>query len=125
MWPTSTITTLIAYLYNVHMSHWHQEYGLKLVNVTFSNKYNYSYFKLLPKYLLFFLKAKYCQQYFMIIGTRAYDKLEYIIMRKSLLNDIKKLSPNDQTSSLEGFHSTLNQWHPKMVCFSWLGTMCR
>jgi hypothetical protein len=26
---------------------------------------------------------------------------------------------------LEGFHSTLNQWHPKMLCFSWLGTYCR
>lgn len=26
---------------------------------------------------------------------------------------------------LEGFHSTLNQWHPKMICFSWLGTFCR
>lgn len=42
-----------------------------------------------------------------------------------LVNDIKKLSPDAQTSSLEGFHWTLNHFHPKMVCFSWLGTFCR
>lgn len=46
-------------------------------------------------------------------------------MNTSIQNDIKKLSPDAQTSSLEGFHSTLNQWHPKMLCFSWLGTYCR
>lgn len=43
----------------------------------------------------------------------------------ALVNDIKKLSADAQTSCLEGFHSTLNHWHPKMVCFSWLGTFCR
>ena len=46
-------------------------------------------------------------------------------MKTKLLNDIKKLSPDAQTSSLEGFHATLNHWHPKMICFSWLGTYCR
>jgi hypothetical protein len=30
-----------------------------------------------------------------------------------------------KTSCLEGFHSTLNHWHPKMQHFSWLGTYCR
>ncbi|XP_028408641.1 uncharacterized protein LOC114531189 [Dendronephthya gigantea] len=59
------------------------------------------------------------------IGTRAHDKLQAIIMKKTILKDVKKLSPDAQTSSLEGFHSTLNQWHPKMICFSWLGTYCR
>jgi hypothetical protein len=59
------------------------------------------------------------------IGTRAYDKMQGIIMKTSLLSGVKKLSPDAQTSSLEGFHSTLNQWHPKMICFSWLGTYCR
>jgi hypothetical protein len=42
---------------------------------------------------------------------------------KRLLSDIK--CSDAETSSLEGFHSTLNQWHPKMKCFSWLGTYCR
>ena len=65
------------------------------------------------------------QNAFYIVGTRSYDKLQAIIMKKSILNDVKKLSPDAQTSSLEGFHSTLNQWHPKMICFSWLGTYCR
>jgi len=46
-------------------------------------------------------------------------------MKASILNDIKRLSPKAETSCLEGFHSTLNQWHPKMTCFSWLGTFCR
>ena len=49
------------------------------------------------------------------LGTRAYDKL-------SLLNDLKKLSPEDQTSCLEGFHATNNHWRPKMINFSWFGT---
>ncbi|KAK3746874.1 hypothetical protein QZH41_008131 [Actinostola sp. cb2023] len=46
-------------------------------------------------------------------------------MNSMTLNGIKKLSPDTQTSCLEGFHSTLNQWHPKMMCFSWLGSYCR
>lgn len=61
----------------------------------------------------------------MLLGTTAYDKLKGIILKKSILNDVKKLSSDAQTSTLEGFHSTLNQWHPKMICFSWLGTYCR
>lgn len=34
-----------------------------------------------------------------------------------LLNDIRNLSSEAQTSCLEGFHATLNHWHPKMICF--------
>ena len=30
-----------------------------------------------------------------------------------------------QTSSLEGFHATLNHWHSKMLSFSLMGTYCR
>lgn len=59
------------------------------------------------------------------LGTRQHQKLNGILMKTSILSDIKKLSPDAQTSSLEGFHSTLNQWHPKMICFSWVGTYCR
>ena len=57
-----------------------------------------------------------------IVGTKAYDKLNSLLTNVHLVNDIKKLSPDSQTSCLDGFHSTLNHWHPKMVCFSWLGT---
>ena len=59
------------------------------------------------------------------LGTKAYDKLKLILSKKSLVNGIRQLSPHEQTSCLEGFHSTLNQWHPKMLCFSWMGTYCR
>lgn len=59
------------------------------------------------------------------IGTAAYQKLSSILSKKMLLNDIKNLSSEAQTSCLEGFHATLNHWHPKMICFSWLGTYCR
>lgn len=59
------------------------------------------------------------------IGTAAYDKLKSLLTGKALLNDIKQLSPDAQTSCLEGFHATLNHWHPKMIGFSWLGSFCR
>lgn len=59
------------------------------------------------------------------IGTYAHEKLTKVVQRTGLLNDIRRLSKEDQTSALEGFHSTLNQWHPKMLCFSWMGTYCR
>ncbi|XP_028516206.1 uncharacterized protein LOC110243638 [Exaiptasia diaphana] len=59
------------------------------------------------------------------IGTVAYQKLSGLLTKTVLLNDIKKLSSDAQTSCLEGFHATLNHWHPKMIHFSWLGTYCR
>lgn len=59
------------------------------------------------------------------VGTKAYEKIQDILMKTGILNDVKRLSPEAETSCLEGFHSTLNQWHPKMMCFSWLGTFCR
>jgi solute carrier family 8 (sodium/calcium exchanger) len=59
------------------------------------------------------------------LGTAAHDRLESVLKKKTLLNQIQMLSPDAQTSALEGFHSTLNHWHPKMIAFSWLGTFCR
>ncbi|CAH3169104.1 unnamed protein product [Pocillopora meandrina] len=55
----------------------------------------------------------------------SFDKLKLPLTKKMLLNDIKKLSPDAQTSCLKGFHATLNYWHPKMTCFTWLGTLSR
>ena len=63
--------------------------------------------------------------YWLISGTNVYNKMKQILMNTRILNDIKNLSSEDQTSCLEGFHSTLNQFHPKMLCFSWLGPYCR
>ena len=59
------------------------------------------------------------------LGTPPFDKLNKLLTEKMLLNDIKKLSSDAQTSCLEGFHATLNHWHPKMFSFSWLGSYCR
>ena len=65
------------------------------------------------------------KHHFLSLGTLAFDKLNSLLYTTSLVNDIKKLSPNAQTSCLEGFHATLNYWHPKMICYSWLGSTCR
>ena len=54
------------------------------------------------------------------VGTKAYEKVQEILMKTGILNDVKRLSPEAEARCLEGFHSTLNQWHPKMMCFSWL-----
>ncbi|KAL9970830.1 hypothetical protein ACROYT_G023277 [Oculina patagonica] len=59
------------------------------------------------------------------VGTLAYDKLSSLLYKTALVNDIKKLSPDAQTSCLEGFHATLNYWHPKLICYSWMGSLCR
>ncbi|XP_063042841.1 uncharacterized protein LOC134437278 [Engraulis encrasicolus] len=58
-------------------------------------------------------------------GSLAHDKLSAVLLRKDRLEDIRRLSSEGQTSCLEGFHSTLNHWHPKMTHFSWLGSYCR
>ncbi|XP_068673626.1 uncharacterized protein [Montipora foliosa] len=39
----------------------------------------------------------------------------------SLVSGIKQTSPEVQTSCLEGFHSTLNQFAPKLIAFSFIG----
>lgn len=59
------------------------------------------------------------------IGTDVYDKIVAICGKTQMLNDVKKLSPEVQTSHLEAFHSTLNQFHPKMTAYSYTGTYCR
>ena len=61
----------------------------------------------------------------LLTGTSTHDRLSMILLDSKRLADIKKLSGDGQTSCLEGFHSTLNHWHPKMQHFSWLGTYCR
>jgi solute carrier family 8 (sodium/calcium exchanger) len=42
-----------------------------------------------------------------------------------LVKSIKKASPLAQTSSLEGFHSVLNHFAPKMLAYSYRGMYCR
>ena len=66
-----------------------------------------------------------CDCFLFVPGTVAYDKLHTLLTYTRVVNDVKRLSPDAQTSCLEGFHATLNHWHPKMLAFSWLGTYCR
>lgn len=54
-----------------------------------------------------------------------YEKMYSALTNTSLVSGIKQASPVSQTSCLEGFHSTLNQFAPKMICFSFIGMYCR
>ena len=47
------------------------------------------------------------------------------MLEKSLTKGIKQASPLDQTSFLEGFHSVVNQFSPKMNAYSFTDTFCR
>jgi len=43
-------------------------------------------------------------------NTKASEKLSDILLNKKLLSDVKKLSPLQQTSSVEAFHSLIIQF---------------
>ncbi|KAK0142910.1 hypothetical protein N1851_019148 [Merluccius polli] len=58
-------------------------------------------------------------------GTKAAEKLHDIITNPTLVKDIKKMSSGHQTSSLESFHSVINQFAPKMKSFSYHGILSR
>ena len=62
---------------------------------------------------------------YFLSGTIAYDKMTAILMNKRFLSDIEKLSGDAQTSCLEAFNATLNNWNPKMVHCPWAGKNCR
>ena len=53
------------------------------------------------------------------------ELLSDVILNKNLLDDIKKLSPSKQTSSLESYHSIVNDFVPKLLGFSYVGMQCR
>ena len=48
-----------------------------------------------------------------------------VLTKKNLMNGIKQASPIGQTSCLEGFHSVLNQFSPKMIGYSYPGMLIR
>lgn len=58
-------------------------------------------------------------------ATLAYEKLYDTLTKESLNKAIKQASSNAQTSSLEGFHSVINHFAPKMYAFSYLGMLSR
>ena len=59
------------------------------------------------------------------IDSPAYTKLNSAMLKKSLIKGIGQASPLDQTSFLEGFHSVVNQFSPKMNAYSYWGLFCR
>ena len=61
----------------------------------------------------------------MLIDSVIYKKLYSTLTDKRLVAGIKKASPLDQTSCLEGFHSVLNYFAPKMIAYSFVGQYCR
>ena len=59
------------------------------------------------------------------IDTKACEKLYNVIYNARLLEDIKKLSPHQQISSLESYYSVINHFAPKLLAFSYVGIKCR
>lgn len=52
-------------------------------------------------------------------------KLLDILQKTTLLKDVQKLSPYQQTSSVESFHKILIHFAPKMFHFGYKGMMSR
>lgn len=62
---------------------------------------------------------------FFIADSLLYEKVVHTLTQHSLVNGIKQASPLEQTSCLEGFHSVLNHFAPKMIAYSYTGQYCR
>ncbi|XP_078700057.1 uncharacterized protein LOC144926890 [Branchiostoma floridae x Branchiostoma belcheri] len=60
-----------------------------------------------------------------VSDTKASVKIYAIITKKSLLKDIRRLSPKYQTAHLEAFHSTINHFDPKWAAFFYMGMLSR
>ena len=62
---------------------------------------------------------------FMCTGSTAAVKLEALITQKQFIKDVRQLSPQNQTYSLEAFHSLMIHFAPKHTGFSFLGMHSR
>ena len=61
----------------------------------------------------------------LILDSKVFVELEKCLTSTRLKNDIKKLSTGPQTAALEGLHSVLNHFAPKMIGFSFEGMFSR
>ena len=59
------------------------------------------------------------------IGTKACEKFGVLVLNAALLKDVAKISPHQQTSSIEAFHSLILRFAPKNVVFPYIGMLCR
>ena len=66
-----------------------------------------------------------CLPVLVFSGSLAAVKLENIMMRAALLKDVRQLSPQHQTFSLEAYHSLILHFAPKHTGFSYLGMYSR
>lgn len=60
-----------------------------------------------------------------ITDSPVYEKVHAALTNSRLISGIKQASPLSQTSCLEGFHSVLNHFCPKMIAYSFAGMFCR
>ncbi|XP_035037101.1 uncharacterized protein LOC118123687 isoform X1 [Hippoglossus stenolepis] len=58
-------------------------------------------------------------------GSKSLYKVEKALLNKRALKDVEKLSLQNQTSSLEAFHSVILSFAPKNVVFPFIGMLCR
>lgn len=58
-------------------------------------------------------------------GTQCAEKLKEIGFSTMFVNDMKKISPDVQTSSLEAFHALILLFAPKTTAYSYLGMRTR
>lgn len=63
--------------------------------------------------------------FWLTLGSELYEKLFEILTKDSMCKAIKQASSIAQTSCLEGYHSVVNQFAPKMLAFSYLGMLSR
>ena len=75
--------------------------------------------------LLIFLIVPSNYHYLLVSESTVYMKVVKALTDDTLVKGIKKASPAEQTSCLEGFHSVLNQFAPKMIAYSYPGMLCR
>ena len=128
MWLISILDLMTHYLISVCIEIFNLENGWKLVWVHYFD----TTCDLWDCFCLFFLFEK-CQTpiclpwavLYVVPGTLVYDKLAETLTENSLVKGIKQASPFSQTRSLEGFHSALNYFAPKMIAYSYVGIYCR
>ncbi|XP_041463201.1 uncharacterized protein LOC121414191 [Lytechinus variegatus] len=78
-----------------------------------------------PKCLHGDLEAQGRKKKWLTPGTKVCEKLTGIVQSTMLLNDVKKLSGDQQTSSLESYHSLVNRYAPKLKSYSYEGMTSR
>ena len=57
--------------------------------------------------------------------SHSFKALQTVVLDKTLINDLKRLTRFSHTGSLEVYHSLLNKWVPKSTHFSNEGMIVR